>query len=532
MVQPGYAGRVSSVVVRRPDGGTLPVAVRQGRVWPEKLLVVGERLTVELTVRRPGWVGWLVGRTAMDQPCRPDTERTTAWPLARDPPGPAGRRDVRHAGADGRVACARSRADAALRSSAHDGRRRRGRGRAAAGGKHLGQRRASYLGANAEADSVELVPGPPPRAGARRADAGMALAPDGAITVTFSRPGDDPRKEPADNQPARSWPLAPARHPHGLVPARRPRVPVIWSPGRASPEPVGLPQAAGAGDTRTLTWEVRHGTILRLQQLLAQAGYLPVEWSPAGDPVARTPHGELAATATRPRGDSAGRTRPRQRSCRRSGGRAKWNEIIRGAVMMFEHTTTSTSTRSSGRRSGTPCSPTHSPGQRTDGYSYVYVHRNVPQSLTLWHDGQDDPQLARQHGRPRGADPARHLPGLRAHPGRDDERHEPGRHPLQRSRHPLDQLLQPRRGDPRLHRARASARRRASAASSSRSPPPRRCGPTRRSGLSSRSRTESTEAATVACPGAVRGCLTDTRHRELGRDERGGARSRRPRIRQ
>ena len=23
----------------------------------------------------------------------------------------------------------------------------------------------------------------------------------------------------------------------------------------------------------------------------------------------------------------------------------------------------------------------------TDGYSYVYVHRNVPQLLTLWHNG-------------------------------------------------------------------------------------------------------------------------------------------------
>ena len=25
---------------------------------------------------------------------------------------------------------------------------------------------------------------------------------------------------------------------------------------------------------------------------------------------------------------------------------------------------------------------------RADGYSYVYVHRNVPQSLNLWHDGE------------------------------------------------------------------------------------------------------------------------------------------------
>jgi len=26
--------------------------------------------------------------------------------------------------------------------------------------------------------------------------------------------------------------------------------------------------------------------------------------------------------------------------------------------------------------------------RRTDGYSYVYVHRNLPQSLNLWHNGR------------------------------------------------------------------------------------------------------------------------------------------------
>ena len=61
--------------------------------------------------------------------------------------------------------------------------------------------------------------------------------------------------------------------------------------------------------------------------------------------------------------------------------------------------------------------------QRTDGYSYVYVHRNVPQLLTLWHNGKVVLTLAGQHRRPGRADPARHVPGVRAHPGRDDERH-------------------------------------------------------------------------------------------------------------
>src|SRR5437870_2769551 len=61
---PGYAGRISQVVVRNSAGEAVPVDLRGGRLWPEGSLPVGEPLTIELTVRRPGWAGWLVGRTA------------------------------------------------------------------------------------------------------------------------------------------------------------------------------------------------------------------------------------------------------------------------------------------------------------------------------------------------------------------------------------------------------------------------------------------------------------------------------------
>ena len=40
--------------------------------------------------------------------------------------------------------------------------------------------------------------------------------------------------------------------------------------------------------------------------------------------------------------------------------------------------------------------------RRSDGYSYVYVHRNVPQLLTLWHNGQHRAHLTGKHGSPGG----------------------------------------------------------------------------------------------------------------------------------
>ena len=77
--------------------------------------------------------------------------------------------------------------------------------------------------------------------------------------------------------------------------------------GAAEADGAGAPRRQGprqtrARLTRTLTWDVRRGTILRLQQLLAETGYLPVEWTPAGEPVARTPQAQLAAAIDPPAG--------------------------------------------------------------------------------------------------------------------------------------------------------------------------------------------------------------------------------------
>ena len=168
----------------------------------------------------------------------------------------------------------------------------------------------------------------------------------------------------------------------------------------------------------------------------------------------------------------------------------EWNEITRGAVMMFEHDHDLEVDAFVGPQVWHALLDDALAGKRrTTGYSYVYVHRNIPSSLTLWHDGKTILHLARQHRRPRGADPARHVPGLRAHPDRDDEpaRTRTGRAITIRASAGSATSTTVRRST--RSTARASARRRASVASSSRSRPRRRCGPTRRSGRSSRSRT-------------------------------------------
>ena len=389
VVQPGYAGHVSSVVVRRSDGSTIPVDVREGRLWPEKLLAVGERLTVELTVRRPRWAGWLVGRTARSGLVvrTPAARLRGRWLEIRsgDPVVATFDTPVRRV---------------VLRVHGHARALRFARARTTVdvGVVATGREKAGSVSVSAVPRAWELTPGPtrlswfPPRPLTQalvEPAAGTALAPDRPITLTFSRP---------------------VRTVFGTsLPTITPRVPGRWHlldthtlsfrpvglgyplSGHVAvhlPERVELAQAGGGG-TQALAWEVRHGTILRLEQLLAQAGYLPLRWSPAADPVTPTAHAELAAVAEPPAGRFRWRYGSTPHELRALWRTGSWNEIVRGAVMMFEDTHGLDVDGFVGPKVWSALlADTIAGRRRTDGYSYVYVHRSVPQSLTLWHNGR------------------------------------------------------------------------------------------------------------------------------------------------
>src|SRR5262249_53581247 len=97
--------------------------------------------------------------------------------------------------------------------------------------------------------------------------------------------------------------------------------------------PVGR---AGATLTSTLRWEVPRGSTLRLEQLLGEQGYLPVDWQPSADPVPQSPAAQLDAAVDPPAGSFSWRfpgTPSELTSLWREGD---WNEIVRGAVMMFQ----------------------------------------------------------------------------------------------------------------------------------------------------------------------------------------------------
>src|SRR6185312_14433447 len=66
------------------------------------------------------------------------------------------------------------------------------------------------------------------------------------------------------------------------------------------PAPVSVVSDATTRTAKSLDWSVPPGTTLRLQQLLAQLGYLPLTWHPDAQPIALTARAQTEAAISPP----------------------------------------------------------------------------------------------------------------------------------------------------------------------------------------------------------------------------------------
>ena len=106
------------------------------------------------------------------------------------------------------------------------------------------------------------------------------------------------------------------------------------------PHRVSVTSGSGSGleDTSQVRWTVPSGSMLRLQQLLAEQGYLPLMWQPSGHHhVGRTARAQVQAAVEPPSGSFHWRypNTPHQLKALWAPGQA--NTIVRGAVMKFEN---------------------------------------------------------------------------------------------------------------------------------------------------------------------------------------------------
>ncbi|HEX4804820.1 MAG TPA: L,D-transpeptidase family protein, partial [Conexibacter sp.] len=148
---------------------------------------------------------------------------------------------------------------------------------------------------------------------------------------------------------------------------------------------------ATAGAAAQVTWTVPPGSTLRVHELLAQLGYLPLSWRAASGtrPVGSGDGAQLAAAADPPKGSFGWRWRlPSQLTSQWSPATA--TAITRGALMAFEsdHGLSADGIPGPAVWSALFAAVrTHAVNRH--GYSYVLVHRDsATQTATLIHDGR------------------------------------------------------------------------------------------------------------------------------------------------
>jgi peptidoglycan hydrolase-like protein with peptidoglycan-binding domain len=154
--------------------------------------------------------------------------------------------------------------------------------------------------------------------------------------------------------------------------------------------PAGVRSAAGGVLSSPVTERFHIGSYstMRLQQLLAQLGYLPLTWTPAGaNPAATDSNAQLSAAYQPPAGTFTWQAGyPAMLHSMWRPGAA--NLIQAGAIRAFESVEGLTMDGVAGPAVWRDLFRAVARGQRNpNGYTYAIASKASPETLTIWHDG-------------------------------------------------------------------------------------------------------------------------------------------------
>ncbi len=374
-----FAGSLVSARAVGSDGRAIPLVVSHGRVTPSEPVASGERITLSVVVRRPGWESWALGAErhetlTVKTPVAAVEDRWLTVPRGEHAnvrfDKPVARVSLAGAVVAGRTVKLPTKTAAGSMTIAA----------AARPWERLGPPTRITWFPQSGHPVVLASPGPNARTN--------PLAP---ITLTFSLP----TARVLDGQKATIAPSVPGRwseiDDHTLV--FRPSgtgAPFDSTLALRFPRPLLVAGATGenARVATSVRLSIAPASFLRLQQLLAEEGYLPLDWTPATGDVQPTMQRQVAAAVDAPAGRFHWRyphTPDELKALWRTG---RPNAITRAAVMMFQDEHHLAVDGIAGPKVWhAVLADAVARKRRTTGYSYVYVRRSVPQLLTLWHNG-------------------------------------------------------------------------------------------------------------------------------------------------
>ncbi|HEY2159803.1 MAG TPA: L,D-transpeptidase [Solirubrobacteraceae bacterium] len=377
-------GKVLSIHATAPNGRSIPVTLSGDQILPKVKLKPNERVSVVAVVQRPGWIGWLSGSR--------DTETLTVstpttslehqyLTVASGAPLTLTFSHPVSTFAYGQPGALRHRTFAKPQSAVTIARP-----------SPAGTLAVAAAPRRWETSSLTFVtwfPAGSPSSAVMNPAPGAHISSSTKITVTFSKPyaqilGSAMPKVLPD--PPGRWS---SLNSHTLV-----FKPTGYGWGLDTSVSVALPSGvrvvgAQSGSASTASWTVPSASSLRLNQILAQLGYLPVSWQPAGRAVALTPAAQLSAAIKPPAGSFSyiwGDTP--------SSLRSQWNPneqtvVSQGALMAFEQDRGMYGTDPSASQVWHALISAALGGERSKfGYTYVMVSEGSPESLSLWHDGR------------------------------------------------------------------------------------------------------------------------------------------------
>jgi hypothetical protein len=379
-------GKVVSVVaVTGPHSRRVPVQLRGGKIWPKRKIRAGETISIQVVVRRPGWISWLTGagqrlQLTVQTPLAQLTQSYLTLrsgaplrlrfsrPVSAIAYGPTPNRLVRHvlSAPTSVVTLTRSAVAGSIWISGVPLTWETAR-------PHV----ASWFPAGA-ATSAVASPGP-----------GTTIHPHTAIVLTFSKPISSAlgRSRPAvvprtpgtwKQQGSHTIVFKPQGFGYGLGV----QVHVMLPSGVRV---VGARSGSSAGSA---SWSVPPGSTLRLQELLASMGYLPLVFH--GRSVGSTVRDQEYAALHPPAGSLSWRYGNVPSALRSMWKPGAYGTMTQGALMAFENDHGLAAVGLSNPLLWRSLITAALSGKRSPvGYNFVMVSEGSPETLTVWHNGRD-----------------------------------------------------------------------------------------------------------------------------------------------
>ena len=377
-------GQIESVsVLTGPHSRPVPVTLVGDRIWPRGKIRAGQAVSIQVVVRRPGWISWLTG-------ARQRVDLSLATPTA----APSQTYLTLSGGAPLRVSFDHPVAAVAYGPQANQLQARELPGpstevvlpRSGSAGT-LWIAGSARTWESAAATAVSWFPSGAATTAVASPAPGSLIGPATPISLTFSKTvsaalGNS--RPPVSPTTSGDWQEVSSHtivfHPSG------------YGYGLAATVKVGLPagvrlvggQSGGAAEAGV--WHVPAGSTLRLQQLLAMLGYLPLQFQ-GSTAVGASAVAQEAAAIDPPPGNFTWRYGNVPSALNSMWAPGTAGEMTRGAVMAFENDHGLAPDGVAGPEVWRTLIGAAAAGRPSSfGYTFVSVDE-ASQSLDLWHNG-------------------------------------------------------------------------------------------------------------------------------------------------